>query len=342
MKSLPCGKIVPMLVIATMLAGMTACSILKGGGTPAEPTLSELAVSVAQTATAAKQSGAEVDDLATAQAKATQKSQEVAATQTARAGSQTEQQIAEATLSAPIIAELPQYGLDPKKGHTGWLQGPLALEISGYQQVTYGNDHMEVTAADFALAADITWNTQYGSSGCGFMFRSNGDKNKPDQYMILATRFGSGHVIFSALSQGEIANIHDFYARSVDKSFAWENGSTNRLAVTARGNLIEIYTNGVKIGEVDTSQPPSRLPSPGKPTAPLDQTNQALVQQYQNQLKEYEDIIKQSEVSYQTAVKNYTTRQAIFTDGFLAMIAASESGKTECTFNKAWLWLIEP
>jgi hypothetical protein len=142
--------------------------------------------------------------------------------------------------------------------------------------------------------------------------------------------------------QGEIANVHDFYARSEDKSFAWENGTTNRLAVIARGNLIEIYTNGVKIGEVDTTQPPSRLPSPPKPLQPLDTSNLTAVQNYEAQLKEYQDIIKQGESTYQSALKNYMAREAVFEEGFLAMIAASESGKTKCVFTDAWLWLIEP
>ena len=92
------------------------------------------------------------------------------------------------------MAELPQYGLDASSGHVGWVQGPLTLDITGYGQYTYANDYPEVTAADFVLASDITWDTKYGSSGCGTMFRSDGNKNKPNQYMVLATRFANGHV----------------------------------------------------------------------------------------------------------------------------------------------------
>jgi len=304
--------------------------------------LSGLSTAVAKTATAAELNSGSINELATAQAEATRTSAEILATQTARSVGRSESELAEATLAAPIIAELPQYNLDPDNGRTGWVQGPLMLEITGYQEFAYGNDKMEVTAADFALAADITWDTQYGSSGCGFMFRSDGKKDDPNQYMVLATRFGSGHVMFTALADGEIANIHDFFPKTEDQSFAWQNGTTNRLAIIARGTLIEIYTNGVKIGEVDTTKPPSRMPSPPKPIAPLDKTNVAAMQAYEEQLKEYSDIIKQSETMYQTAVKNYSERLAILDEGFLAMIAASESGRTVCTFDNAWLWLIEP
>lgn len=328
------------LTICILAIALQGCSTFVGE--KEDPELAALGTKVAQTATAAALNSGDVNDLATAEAKATQKGQEVLATQTARALGQSEGQVAEATLAAPMVAELPQYGLDKSSGRPAWLHDPLVLEISGYQQMTYGNDHMEVTAADFVLATDLTWDTQYGSSGCGFMFRSDGNQDKPNMYMILASRFGNGHVIFSALADGEIANVHDFYPKSEDQSFQWQNGTTNRLAVVARGTLIEVYTNGVKIGEVDTTQPPKRLPSPPKPLAPFDQSNTAAVASYQAQLKEYEEIVKQSEVMYQSALKKYNERIAIFDEGFLGFVAASESGKTKCTFEDAWLWLLEP
>jgi len=329
-----------LLTAGLALVSVTSCAAF-GLSNEVDPTLSSLSTAVALTATAAEKGGQSVNELATAQVKGTQKSQEIQATQTAAAVGRSETELAEATRSAPIIAELPQFNLDPSKGRTGWLQGPLVLEISGYQEIAYGNDKMEVTAADFALAADLTWDTQYGSSGCGIMFRSNGDKEEPSQYMILASRFANGHIIFTAMLDGEIANIHDFFPKTNDPSFQWQNGTTNRLAVVARGNMIEIYTNGSKIGEVDTTQPPTRLPSPPEPFPPLDQTNIPAMDAYNAQLKEYSDIVAEGERMYQSAVKNYMERQAVLNEGFLAFIAASESGRTICTFDKAWLWLIE-
>jgi hypothetical protein len=329
------------LAVGLPLAFFLGCSNLVPASTP-DPTLTSLSAAVAATATAAKAQDASTNPLATAQAKATQKSLEIQVTQTARSMGRSEGELAEATVAAPILAELPQYGLDPAQGRVGWVHDPLTLDITGYHQFAHGNDHMEVIAADFALAADITWETRYGSSGCGFMFRSDGDADKPNQYMLLATRFANGHVVFSALADGEIANLHDFYPRTEDRSFEWQNGTTNRLAVIARGPLIEIYSNGVKIGEVDTTQPPSRLPSPPKPEAPLDAGNTEAAAVYQTQLQEYQEILAQSESAYKTALKNYSNRQAEFSEGFLAMIAGTESGQTTCTFENTWLWLIEP
>jgi hypothetical protein len=324
-------------ILLTMLAGCTP--------TPSSPfqnpTLTALSASIALTATAAQQEEGSTGTLATAQAKATQSSLDIQATQTARAGTRDQAQLATATVTAPMVAELPRYGLHASGGKPGWMHDPLRLEISGYQDFAYGNDHMQVTAADFALAADITWDTQYGSSGCGFMFRSDGDENQPNQYMVIASRFANGRVVFTAVADGEIANIQDFYPKDSDRSFDWQNGSTNRLAVIARGPLIEIYTNGVKIGEVDTTQPPKKPAPPPKPQPPSDQSNQSAIDQYQAQIKEYEEILSQSQSSYNTALANYSDHPAVFEDGFLAMIALSESGRTICQFDKAWLWLLE-
>lgn len=334
-------KTIRFMLIGILFFMLQGCSAF-GLNKKVDPTLSAMSTSVAQTATAAKLTGGSVDSLATAQYEATRKSASIIATQTAQAVGRSEAELAQATLEAPVKSELPLYNVDPNEGRLGWVQGPLVLEITGYAEYAYGNDKMEVTAADFVLAADVTWDTQYGSSGCGFMFRSNGDKEKPSQYMIIATRFANGHVIFTALGDGEIANIHDFFPRTVDKSFDWQNGTTNRFVIVARGNLIEIYTNGVKIGEVDTTKPPTQLPIPPAPIPPIDQSDLGAMQAYEAQIKEFDDIVQQGQASFQKAVANYNKRIVILDDGFLAMFAASESGRTVCTFDDAWLWLIEP
>lgn len=325
-------------LILVLLLALSACS--GASDQPPDATMVALNTSVAGTATAAKAEELGTNKLATAQAEATATSQAIQATQTAGAVGRSEEELASATQMAPIVAELPQYGLDQTSGRVGWFHDPLTLEVSTYMSYAYGNDHMEVTAADFVLAADITWDTR-GSSGCGFMFRSNGDEAHPNQYMVLASRFATGHVVFTAISDGEIANVHDFYPKTNDPTFDWQNLATNRLAIVARGNLIEIYTNGEKIGEVDTTQPPSRLPSPSKPIEPLDTSDTAAMNAYYAQLQEYEDVTAEFEKTYQTALSNYMKREAVFTDGFLAMVVGSESGRTVCTFEDAWLWLLD-
>jgi hypothetical protein len=328
------------ILVALFLAIMGGCTTI-GGSEPVNTTLTAMSASIAQTATAAAFEEQTAGVLITAQAKATSEAMDIQATQTARVGDRVEAVKSTDVAASPVIAELSTYGVDPSAGRVGWIHDPLTIEVQGYQQIETGNDYMNVTAADFVLSADINWDTQYGSSGCGFMFRSDGNKDKINQYMVIASRFANGRIIFMALSDGELANMHGFYPKDADPSFDWQNNTTNELTVVARGFLIELYTNGIKIGEVDTTEPPKPIPSPPKPAAPLDQSNQAAVNNYQEQLKEYEDIIKQSQLNYQKALKKHEEEPAVFTQGFLAMLTASESGRTRCTFNDAWLWLIE-
>jgi hypothetical protein len=305
-------------------------------------TVSAISQAIAGTATAEQIKAANAGELAAAQAEATQHSLNISATQTAQYAGRDVSGLATATLTAPIIAELPSYGLNGSSGRIGWIHDPLTLEIRGYQEFTYGNDFMNITAANFVLAADITWNTQYGDSGCGFMFRSNGDQQKPDQYMVIATRFAEGHVIFTALDDGELANMHDFFPKSEDRSFDWQNGTTNRIAIVAQDNLIEIYTNLIKIGEIDTTQPPKPIAMPPVPLQPPDNASQEVKDFYEEQLTVYQQISQQAQQNYQIANANYQKSKPIFTDGFLSMLAFTQGGSTQCKFDNAWLWLLEP
>jgi hypothetical protein len=328
-------------ILAIMLV-LLACGLGSQGGGEAEATLTAMSVSIPQTLTAASIEEAGSDDLATAQAEATARSQDVQASQTSDASSRDVNQLATATVAAPVVAELPRYNIDPNQGHLGWVHDPVTITIEGYHQFNYANDHMQVTARDFVMAADITWDTQYGASGCGFMFRSNGDKNKPNQYMVVATRMGNGHVLFTAVADGELANVRDFFPKTEDTSFQWQNGTTNRLAIVGRGTVIEIYTNGVKVGEVDATQPPPPMVLPKAPTPPPGNADLSILQDYQYKVKEHQDLVKEMQSNYQVALGNFKNKPAIFEDGFVAMLALSESGTSVCKFDKAWLWLIEP
>jgi hypothetical protein len=328
-----------MLIVMTIL--LQACGA-NNASESMDATVSAIRQALAGTATAEQIKAVNAGELAAAQAEATQKSLNISATQTAQFANRDVSGLATATLTAPIIAELPSYGLNGSSGRIGWIHNPLTLEIRGYQEFTYGNDFMNITAGNFVLAADITWNTQYGDSGCGFMFRSNGDQQKPDQYMVIATRFAEGHVVFTALDDGELANMHDFFPKSQDRSFDWQNGTTNRIAIVARDNLIEIYTNLIKIGEIDTTQPPKPINMPPVPLQPPDNASPEVKDFYQEQLDVYQQISQQAQQNYQIAYANYQKSKPIFSDGFLSMLAFTQGGTTQCKFDNTWLWLLEP
>ncbi len=305
-------------------------------------TLTPLSADVAGTATAQViNAGGASNQLATAIAKATAGSAIIYSTETARASLNDESRMATATVIAPVVAELPRYGIEPGQGQVAWIHKPVTIDLNGYQQSGYANDFPQVTAKDFVMAADVTWYTYNSLSACGFMFRSDGNRNKPNQYMVMITRFATGYLAFTATVNGEMSNIRTFYPSQQDKSFTWLNNATNRLAVVARGNLIDVYTNGVLVGTIDTTQPPpSLLQAPPSLELPKNATP-AQLQDYQNQIDQNAQTVELMQSQLAQANQNYAKNKAVFSDGLLGFVGISQSGITTCTFSNAWLFLIE-
>ena len=304
-------------------------------------TLTPMSASVKGTATANAETSGSSDELATAIGKATSQAGNLYSTQTAVGALNEPSRLATATAIAPVVAELPRYGIDPGQGYVAWLHGPVTIDLQGYQQTGYANDYQNITATDFVMAADITWNTFNSTSGCGFMFRSNADTNKPSQYVVLITRVASGHLAFLGMSDGKIANFRTFYPKDQDKSFSWFNDATNRLAVVARGKTVDLYTNGVLIGQVDVTQPPSALISFPPALELPSGASEAQRLDYDNQIAQQNSGFDELNAQLYQARQNFTTSNVILTDGFLGFIGMSESGSMVCEYTNAWLFTIE-
>jgi hypothetical protein len=300
-------------------------------------TLTPMSQALRETITARAIEAGSGSEQATAFAKATALSNE----STAQAATDIADYQGTATAIIPVLEELRRYGVDPLGGNVAWLQGPLTIDINGYQQYGYANDYPEITAADFVLAADVTWNTQAASAGCGFVFRSDGNKDKPNQFMVSLARYAYGTSSFSALVDGNLADTQVFYPKTKDKTFNGDNDSTNRLVIVVRGTLIDIYTNGVMIGEVDTTKPPpTSIDAPIFPVRPVNPTAEQLLA-YQQAVAQYNDLIEQNRANLSEAQRNYNSAKiATFIDGFVSFVGVSEYGHTVCTFDKTWLFLI--
>jgi hypothetical protein len=329
--------------------------------TPGEPTpdpyLEAKMAAYAATVTArASSSGDAGNAVKTAQAQATQFSQDVNATQGAQGVVDQAANQVTATAQAPILAELPLYGADPAAGHVAWIHPPVTLEVDQYRSGDYANEYSLVTARDFVLAADITWDTEYGTSGCGFAVRSDGETEASNQYLIILSRNANGHAYYAALADGKPANYRDFYANLPDPNFKWENGSTNRLTVAGVGEKLWVYTNYTLVGEIDTTQPPPPAPDlpeppvkPERPDAELlenlpkqaQAAYQADMEKYQKALDEYNQMVDKIQKDHAAVVKAFRDRDTVYEEGFVGMIAYAYSGYVRCQFDNAWLWLME-
>ncbi|HVN53486.1 MAG TPA: hypothetical protein VMT46_04075 [Anaerolineaceae bacterium] len=301
-----------------------------------QATVDALAFRVSSTLTAAAKPAAEDRTVETSSAKAGQAS---LGTPTAA-----EVEVPAATREAirSILAELPIYQVDAEKGEVAWIQSNLNLETEGFNSIKVDNQHPETVVNDFVLSADITWNTRFGDSGCGFIFRSDGDQRKPSQYMVIITRLGSGHIGFTVLAKGEVANVNDIFPKNEDNSFNTENDSTNQLTIVGRGTKFQIYTNRVFVGEFDPDKPPPQLILPTQPVLPVEATKQSQLVATYNAFKALQQQeIKQLQVQRNQQMKVFNEANKDFPRGFIAMVAATQSGKVSCSFNNAWLWLIK-
>ena len=243
---------------------------------------------------------------------------------------------------APILASLPKYGVDPSEGKIGWVHPPVSLDASGYRQFEYINYYIGTLAQDFVISADITWNTVGSTSGCGFVLRSDGNENALDQYVAIITRVASGHFLFFTMSDGEVVTGRDIYARYKDKTFNWENDTTNRLTIVGRGNRFWVYTNDTLIGEIDPSAPPPQPNLPPEPEKPANQSDPQAMLLYEQQKIEHAAIIQQMQADYAARQRAYSSADTVFDRGFMAMVALSESGRsTTCKFDNGWLFLID-
>ena len=190
--------------------------------------------------------GVEIDAAAT---EAAQELANIAATEAA-AGAAAD--VEQAAVLEPIKAEVATYGVDPSGGNLGFTHPPITIEENDFEDFDWRNQNLLTVARDFVLAADVTWNSAFAESGCGFAVRSDGDEENPSQYLIGLTRGAQGHVLFANQKEGDVDlnQVTDIYANGIDPQFEWQNDTTNRIAIVGRGQDFTIYSNGTRLGTI--------------------------------------------------------------------------------------------
>lgn len=209
------------------------------------PDVATLAAKIAQTATA--QAVGQVGESATAtQAVATQPSAVVGEQPTrppVALNSPTP-----LPLPAEIASELQSYGIDPTQGDLAWSGLPAAAASTGYLQFKFNNPNLlSSVVTDFALAADVIWNTQYGTAGCGFALRSDGnqEQDEANTYLLALARGGGGVLLFAPVRDGKIQRQSAQYQSSNrNLKIDWQNSASNRVAVVGHGEVFDVFING--------------------------------------------------------------------------------------------------
>lgn len=317
--------IIPLLLALVSLA----C----GGGstnTSQESTLQAISNQVRETGTAA----------VLAETQSSVGDQSISATQTALAGLGPEALTGTAVAYEPILAELPTYGVDPTAGQVAWIHPPVNLEVEGFMQFDYVNYFIATLAQDFVFSADITWDAIGSESSCGFVMRSDGNKEAMNTYLATISRVASGHFLFMTVAKGEFVTGQDIYAYGRDPAFNWQNNATNQLTVVGRGNHFWIYTNGTLIGDIDPSAPPQLL-LPPEPERPANTGDAQAMADYTIKKTEFDVITQQIRANYNQRLQNLRNADTTFDRGFMALVALSRAGrKATCQFDNTWLFLI--
>ncbi|MBN1538216.1 MAG: hypothetical protein JW908_15870 [Anaerolineales bacterium] len=257
---------------------------------------------------------------------------------------------------APIHAELPVYNASPSFGYVGAIYEPITLTVDGYHASDSTNKDGDLSVRNFLLAADITWDSEYGIAGCGFTFRSDGDKDAPNEYRVILSRISGGRIYFYALANGKVANFRNFYAIPYDPSFKWGSGTTNRLTLGVKDNNIYIFSNQIWVGALDITDPPPQEPVlPEKPIKPIppgsELTGKDLKEAqhaYKLEMEEYREVYEnyKEEVSkiyadYDAIISAYSSNDSVYDEGTVGMLAYSTAGNVNCQFSNAWLWVLD-
>jgi hypothetical protein len=156
-------------------------------------------------------------------------------------------QTAEASI-AEINKELEAVGVSPETGHLLWAQdGSDTIDLDQWQQWIYQPFAEDLTASDFVLKTDITWESSGGLVTCGLFFRSEENMDVGKQYYFEMTRLsGLPAWAISFLNYGEFQkSISKVRTNSAIKQ---DPGSTNKVVLIAEGEKFTLYINDVRIG----------------------------------------------------------------------------------------------
>lgn len=87
------------------------------------------------------------------------------------------------------------------------------------------------------------------------------------------------------------------------------------------------------------SSPLNRTSPP--PIEPEDQQDSQAMEKCRQEKEECDDIVNQIKTNHIARMNSLKEIDTFIEKGFIAFKAVTESGKTTCQFDNAWLWLID-
>ena len=151
------------------------------------------------------------------------------------------------SVPSQVEAELQKIGLSTKEGHLGWSSdAPISLTAEGYQGTENQLIGENLTASDFVIKTDITWESQGGLAGCGVLFRAAPNLDKGAQYQFLTIRL-SGYPGWD-IEMWDLGKWQYTLGNQVQqsKSINQENGGTNTYTLYVKDKAFTVFINGQK------------------------------------------------------------------------------------------------
>ncbi|NIM93865.1 MAG: DUF1080 domain-containing protein [Anaerolineales bacterium] len=150
---------------------------------------------------------------------------------------------------------LSEIGLNVFEGQLGWFNvEPIVIIEDGYNIMFTHDPGIGQSFSNFALKADVTWESTSGLAGCGVIFRSEDDLDNGEQLQFNTMRL-SGYPAWDV----EIWNYGEWQGTltgeiKASSAIKLENGATNEYLLIVDGVTTSIYANGRRIGAVTTAK----------------------------------------------------------------------------------------
>ena len=147
-----------------------------------------------------------------------------------------------------IKSEIEGIGYSTDTGELGWLQvEPVEILVDDYMITRIQEFGDSLTAKDFILKTDITWESTSGLAGCGLIFRSERNFKQGAQYELAFLRL-SGLPVWFIMYADDGEYLKDVTGTLTAGAIDQEQGSTNTYILVAEEGKFTLFINDLRIG----------------------------------------------------------------------------------------------